>query len=178
MINGVVLVCFYGPESTGKTTMARELARRFHTGFVPEVAREIITDNTAFTARDIELTGKAQVERTMDKVRSASRILFCDADLITTAIYSQHYLGMVPAGIASMEKMIAYDCYFLFDIDVPWVDDGVRDLGTLHDRQEMYDIFREALEVRQIPHVMVQGSWEERERIVLDTIFRKFRIKP
>ena len=32
-------VCLFGPESTGKTTLARELAARFGTVFVPEFGR-------------------------------------------------------------------------------------------------------------------------------------------
>ncbi|MBI3481387.1 MAG: AAA family ATPase, partial [Bacteroidetes bacterium] len=39
------LICFYGPESTGKSTMAKRLAEFYKTGFVPEVAREMITSN-------------------------------------------------------------------------------------------------------------------------------------
>lgn len=54
--------------------------------------------------------------------------------------------------------------YFLFEPDVPWVSDGLRDLG--HKRKEMTDKFRSALEKRDIPYVLVQGTWEERFEVI------------
>lgn len=169
MINNIIIVCFYGPESTGKTVMARKMAERFHTEWVPEVAREIITSND-FNREDIITIGRAQTERIFAKLRKANRILFCDTDLITTQIYSRHYLGVVPPVLYELEKMVQYDRYFLFDIDVPWVSDGLRDQGSEAQRQHMFDMFKTELERRQIPYVLVQGSWEEREQIIAEEV--------
>jgi NadR type nicotinamide-nucleotide adenylyltransferase len=165
MINNAKLVCFYGPESTGKSVMARTLAESYMTQFVPEVAREFITTNT-FNREDIIIIGRAQVERTFAKARKADKILFCDTDLITTQIYSRHYLGVVPPILYELEKMLEYDLYFLFDIDVPWVDDGLRDLGSEQARIKKFNVFKDELEKRNIFYVLVQGDWEERKRII------------
>ena len=45
MFGRIMLVCFYGPESTGKSFMAKKMAEKYHTKFVPEVARELIASN-------------------------------------------------------------------------------------------------------------------------------------
>ncbi|GIV37381.1 MAG: hypothetical protein KatS3mg032_1760 [Cyclobacteriaceae bacterium] len=166
MFNGIILVCFYGPESTGKTVMARKMAQLFHTEWVPEVARELITSND-FSREDIITIGRAQTERIFAKLRKANRILFCDTDLITTQIYSRHYLGVVPPVLYELEKMVAYDRYFLFDIDVPWVSDGLRDQGSETQRQHLFGMFKKELERRMIPYVTVHGTWEEREQIII-----------
>ena len=166
MINNIKLVCFYGPESTGKSVMAKKMAEKYKTEFVPEVARELITSNH-FNREDIIMIGRAQTERTFQKARKANNILFCDTDLITTQIYSRQYLKVVPPVLYEFEKMIEYDLYFLFDIDVPWEGDGLRDLGDERKREEMYRIFKDELERRNIPYVKVQGDWEEREKTVV-----------
>ena len=57
-------VCLYGPESTGKTTMAKHLAEVYQTEYVPEVAREMITSND-FTEDDIIRIGYAQTQRVL-----------------------------------------------------------------------------------------------------------------
>jgi HTH-type transcriptional regulator, transcriptional repressor of NAD biosynthesis genes len=158
-------ICFYGPESTGKSVMAKKMAEHYKTEFVPEVARELITSNT-FKREDIIMIGRAQTERVFQKARTAHKILFCDTDLITTQIYSRHYLKVVPPILYALEEMIAYDAYFLFDIDVPWVNDGLRDLGDETKRQAMYDIFKNELDRRNIGYVKVQGDWEEREATI------------
>lgn len=156
-------VCFYGPESTGKSVMTRNLAADYQTEYVPEVAREMVTSND-FTKEDIIKIGYAQTERVNLKSKTANRILFCDTDLITTQIYCRHYLGEVPPVLMKLEKQIIYDQYFLFDIDVPWVADGLRDLGNR--RIVMFYVFKEELEKRNIPFKLVKGSYQQRQEFV------------
>jgi HTH-type transcriptional repressor of NAD biosynthesis genes len=169
MVNNIQLVCLYGPESTGKSFMAKKLAQQYKTAFVPEVARELITSND-FSREDIIMIGRAQTERIFQKVRKANKILFCDTDLITTQIYSRQYLKVVPPVLYELEKMVEYDRYFFFDIDVPWVSDGLRDLGDQKKREDMYAIFKQELERRNIPYVNVSGDWEEREKIIVQEV--------
>lgn len=156
-------VCFFGAESTGKSTMAQKMAQHYNTEFVPEVAREMITSNT-FTLDDIIAIGKEQAARIIEKSKSANKILFCDTDAITTQIYSQHYLHQVPEIVYQLEREMKYDIYFLFEPDVPWVSDGLRDLGNR--REEMAIKFKTALENRNIPYLPVRGNWEERFEII------------
>ncbi len=156
-------ICFYGPESTGKSTMAKAMAEKYKTEFVPEVARELITSNE-FSLEDIISIGQAQTDRVKEKSKTANKILFCDTDIITTEIYSRHYLKQIPAVLFELEKEIIYDKYFLFDIDVEWIADGMRDLGN--QRQQMLDIFRLELEKRQINYTWVRGRYEERSRLI------------
>ncbi len=163
MINGIKLICFYGPESTGKSVMAKIMAAHYQTELVPEVAKEIISSND-FTFDDIIKIAEAQNARVIEKSKSANNLLFCDTDLITTGIYCQHYLKSVPPILAELEKEIVYDQYFLFDIDVPWVADGMRDLENR--RKEMFEVFKSELEKRSIPYHLVAGNWSEREAII------------
>jgi len=156
-------ICFYGPESTGKSTLARHLAEVYHTEVVPEVARELITSNE-FSVDDIIRIGQAQTDRVKEKLKTANQILFCDSDLITTQIYSKKYLGVAPKILMRLEREIQYDLHFLFDIDVPWISDGLRDLGS--QRREMMNVFEAELAERNIQPILVRGNWEERERIV------------
>ena len=160
-------ICFYGPESTGKSIMAKQMAEKYNTGFVPEVAREFITNNN-FTVEDIIKIGREHYQRIVDKNKTANKILFCDTDAITTQIYSYQYLNVIPPVLYDLENKITYDRYFLFDIDVPWIDDGLRDLG--HKRKEMFKIFREALEKRGISYTLVTGDWHQRKKIVITII--------
>lgn len=162
-------VCFFGAESTGKSTMAARMAERYESVFVPEVARELITSND-FTIDDIRRIGFAQYERVTQALKTANKILFCDTDAITTQIYSQHYLNAIPDELFELEERIQYDQYFLLDVDVPWVEDGLRDLPHL--RKEMSQLFRSELVKRKIPFIEVKGTWSEREAIVTREIDR------
>jgi HTH-type transcriptional repressor of NAD biosynthesis genes len=160
-------VCIYGPESTGKSTVTRRLAERYHTSFVPEVAREMLISND-FTVDDIIAIGKAHDERIDQEVQRANRLLFCDTDVITTQLYSQHYLGVIPDILFALERKTSYALYFLLDVDVPWVADGLRDLGDR--REDMMHQFRQALVERQIQFVTVKGDFDAREQIMVNAI--------
>ena len=63
-------VCVTGPESTGKTTLARRLADRFHTEWVPEgsrvyaerIGRALTADDVIPIAREHILLADAAAE--------------------------------------------------------------------------------------------------------------------
>jgi HTH-type transcriptional regulator, transcriptional repressor of NAD biosynthesis genes len=137
------------------------MAEKFNTDYVPEVARELLINNN-FNVGQIITIGRMQTERVLQKMKTANKLLMCDTDLITTQIYSKHYLGMVPDILYEYEKQVSYHHYFLLDIDVAWMPDGLRDLPHL--REEMMNIFRTELEKRKLPYTLIQGSFEERER--------------
>ena len=42
--NNIIKVVLFGPESTGKTTLSRQLAKHYNTKWVPEYAREYLQD--------------------------------------------------------------------------------------------------------------------------------------
>ena len=152
-------ICLFGPESVGKTVLSQKLATKYQTVFVPEAAREILINND-IDEGVITQIGKRQTQLVKEKVQLANKILFCDTDVITTQIYAKHYLGFAPEILLALEQEIKYDLYFLLGIDSQWVEDSLRDLG--HRREEMYEIFTNELDKRQIKYVVVGGSWEER----------------
>ncbi len=168
-------ICFYGPESTGKTFLAEKLAKRYKTEFVPEVARELILNND-FNIDDILKIGIAQTKRVIEKTRVANKLLFCDTDLITTQIYCRQYLKVVPPVLQDLESRITYDRYFLFTPDVEWVADGMRDLGDR--RAEMFRIFKNELDKRKIVYDVVSGDYQQREDFVVNKISDYFGVKP
>jgi HTH-type transcriptional repressor of NAD biosynthesis genes len=163
-------ICFFGPESTGKSTMAEKMALHYHTTFVPEVARELITSND-ITVDDIIKIGIAQTERVKEKTNIANKLVFCDTDLITTKIYSQHYLNEVPQILSDLENEVSYDLYFLLDIDVEWVADHLRDFGDK--RLKMFNLFKSELEKRGIDYIQINGNYKAREekiKKIIDSI--------
>ncbi len=164
-------VCIYGPESTGKSTLSRALAKHFDTHFVHEVARDFVVTND-FSMDDILTIGRAQTAAVQAAILTANKILFCDTDIITTKIYSQHYLHAFPDELNALEAAVHYDLYCLMDIDVPWVADHLRDLGER--REEMYNVFKNALEERGISYLKISGNWAERERKVIEAVNRWF----
>jgi HTH-type transcriptional regulator, transcriptional repressor of NAD biosynthesis genes len=166
-------VVIYGPESTGKTTLAEKLAAHYNTVWVPEYARGYLDKKGSWVEPcDIPYIAEGQLQTEDLLARHANRLLICDTDLITTTIYSQHYFGECPVWIKQQADEREYDLYLLLDIDVDWVEDWQR--PDPNNRQYFFERFKSELEKRGRKYAVISGSYEERfERALkeIDSLF-------
>jgi HTH-type transcriptional regulator, transcriptional repressor of NAD biosynthesis genes len=154
-------VVIYGPESTGKTTLAEKLANHFKTVWVPEFARRYLDNKGAWVElSDIDKIAAGQLASEDVLALQANRLLICDTELITTCVYSRHYFGECPLAVEQMADQRQYDLYLLLDIDVPFVADWQRPDGE--SREHFFATFRSELERRGRPYVVISGSYDER----------------
>lgn len=154
-------VCVFGPESTGKTTLARDLAARFSTVWVPEYARTLLEAQSGRIAKeDIERIARGQRASEDALARDANRLVIGDTDLLETTIWSEVLFGSCPAWIVEEAGRRAADLYLLTDVDVPWVKDEVRYLPD--ERKSFFDRCRRELESRNLRTAVVSGPWEQR----------------
>ena len=151
-----------GSECTGKTTLARALASRLDAVFVPEYARQFVTEKKAPPDRsDVEAIARGQMALEDRALRESGTLLIQDTDLLSTVIYSRHYYSECPRWIEDELARRSGDLYVLAGIDVPWIPDGdQRDRG--HMREEMQALFHDALVERTLRFVEVQGTLERR----------------
>jgi NadR type nicotinamide-nucleotide adenylyltransferase len=162
---GVVVVTVTGSECTGKTTLARDLAGRFGTVWVPEFARDYVEARAAMTslplgAGDVEPIARGQIAAEDRGIAAASRLVVLDTDLMSTTVYARHYYGACPAWIEQAARDRRADLYLLCDIDVPWVADRARDRP--HMREHMHALFVDALEALGARYMTIRGGWDER----------------
>jgi len=166
----MIRVVVTGSECTGKTTLARSLAEHLSTVWVPEYVRQYVEEKgTAPEYRDVERIARGQIALEDSLAGRASQLLIQDSDLLSTVIYSKHYFGDCPPWVEQALADRSVDLYLLAGIDVPWAPDGdQRDRGDR--RQEMQDLFRQALEGRGLRFVEVQGSREHRLNLAISAI--------
>lgn len=150
-----------GAESTGKTTVARHLANRFHTVWAHEFAREYLDALGRYVEEpDIPEIARGQMALEDRMQRQANRIYFCDTDLMATIIYSNYYFGSCPDFIPRALKDRTGDFYLFMDTDIPWVEDPQRDAPHL--RQEFRQTFLAILQEYGVAYEIVGGSYEKR----------------
>lgn len=120
-------VSVFGPESTGKSTLAAELARACDTVWVPELARAYLESRGGVLARpDIDTIGQGQIALEDSLARDANRVLICDTDPLLTVVWSEVMFGEAPAWLRAAAAARRYELTLLCDVDLPWVDDLVR----------------------------------------------------
>lgn len=119
-------IAIVGTESTGKTTMAKQLAKHYNTVWVPEMGRELIPHAETCTLEDLKLVGTEHAKSILRHTRLANKILFIDTDLRITKSYSQFLFGQVPKFEPWIEKANEIDLYIYLDKEAPYLDDGTR----------------------------------------------------
>lgn len=174
-------VIFTGPESSGKSTLAEQLAAHFSVPLVPEFARAWILEKLARTGGNCVLEdvlviayGQQAAEDQAAAGLAEDGFLICDTDVLTIRIWSECFFGAVPSELDAMltecRPRRRRDLYLLTDIDVPWVADGVRDRSG--DRCGQMALFRARLAEAGYRVVLVSGDRETRRRRAIDAIER------
>jgi NadR type nicotinamide-nucleotide adenylyltransferase len=159
-------VVLFGPESTGKTTLAKQLADYFDTLYVPEYMREYLQkkwdeQKNKCTREDLLPIAIGQMTAENNAAPKANKILICDTNLLEIKTYSEHYYnGYCPKEIKKYAKENQYDLYFLTYIDTKWQFDDLRDRPD--EREKMFRIFEFQLTNQSLQFEILKGNQDER----------------
>lgn len=154
-------VVILGPEASGKSTLARQLAWHYGTVVVPEYARILLSDaGRRAEPTDIPRLARGQRGAELALARQANRVLFCDGDLLGVALWSERMFGACPDWVRHEADRPTANIYLVTAPDVPYQGDPAR-----HDparRQAFHDRCIAELSARNRPFVRIQGGWDER----------------
>ena len=179
----VVLV---GAESTGKTTLARELAQHYRarggiwadTLWVSEYGRDYTVSKIAelglgldddaefrsanWTSKDFAVIALEQQRLENVAASAGSPVLFCDTDALATQIWERRYLGNESSAARdALPALPPRALYLLTDHrDVAFTQDGIRDGEQF--RPTMTQWFVDELRLLGERARFVRGNREER----------------
>ena len=170
----LVKVVLFGPESSGKTTLSRQLARHYNTVWAPEFAREYLqkkwnNERKTCQAEDLIPIAIGQMKLENKLATKADKILICDTDLLETKVYSEEfYGGFVDEDLDKAANENHYDLYLLTYIDTPWEADDLRDRSE--QRLEMFTAFESALKKHKRPYKLLKGDKQTRLQTAVKVI--------
>jgi NadR type nicotinamide-nucleotide adenylyltransferase len=168
-------VVLIGPQSTGKSELARALAVHFAVPWTEEYAREYALANPReLTVDDVEPIARGQMANE-DAAEVGGATLILDTDLISTVVYARHYYGRCPDWIERAARARAADLYLLMHIDTPFVDDPARDSADR--REELFAKFHGGLQEFGVRFHIIRGDWNERQRKAKEAIEALLRAK-
>jgi nicotinamide riboside kinase len=179
-----------GPESTGKTTLARQLATHYDVPLVLEQAREFLEKKQApqyfepkgalYTYEDLSEIAKLQNDieyNTQDNEHRLANVkcpfLICDTDLLTIKIWALEVFKKCPEwilqNIHNQSLRHNENLYLLCSPEgITWEDDPLRE--NPHDRDRLFDIYEKELIFYKKNYKILRGSIEERLSITIKTI--------
>lgn len=158
----VLRVAILGAESSGKSTLAEALARRYGTLWVPEYLREFVdAQGRVPDEEDQYHIARTQKAREDAAAAGATRFLFCDTTPFMTALYSRWYWGRVDGQLAQLEARHDYAFTLVTAPDSPWVADGLQ-RESEQVRQTVHEQVIARLDERAIAYLLVTGSLAQR----------------
>lgn len=158
-------ICLHGPESTGKSTLGTRLAAHLGCEVVPEYGRAYCEAH----GTDIgmaELVHIAQQQDVMNRAAAAraaeldiGQVLF-DTDPLITAVWAEMMFGQRDPWFDSFSSYA--DLYLLLDIDLTFVDDGLRVYASPEQRRRFFDLCKAELDRRGVPYALIRGAGDAR----------------
>lgn len=149
-----------GPESTGKTTLSRYLANRYHGRYVPEYARTYIEQlHRPYTQLDVLAIAKYQVEEMRDLMKqggSGDDLVVFDTELIVTRVWLDYCYGESPGWLLDAMRSYTMDVYLLTYPDIAWLPDVTRENGDPIMRFQLFRRYRSEIESLGIPYYIIK----------------------
>jgi len=175
-IRNIKRIVLTGAESTGKTTLTKQLADYYHTVWVPEYAREYVEKlNRPYGYKDIVQIAKKQIVSENKYLRKTNKYLFLDTALIIIKIWFSYKYKRVPEWLLLRIRENKYDLHLLCDSDIPWIDEPVRENQEL--RKYLSDLYLKELENNNFPYCVIAGKGEIRLQKAIKSIDQYFERK-
>lgn len=150
-------VVLFGPESCGKTTMAKNLSKTFRGDFLHEWARPYLEECGPETTEERMtniVLGQAAVEQSFAN-RSQKILIFKDTDLLTTLGFYRLYNMKIDIRIYDLIKELSGDLYIVMNDGIPFEKDILRYGGDKRESNRQFWI--DLLEEFNLEYYVVQS---------------------
>lgn len=157
-------IVIIGPESTGKSTLCRELADHYQTVWCPEYAREyLLKQGTAYTYEDLTEMAKGQLALEARTAQTAKNDLyFVDTDMYVMKVWYEVAFEHCPSWILKTIAKSRCDLYLLCNTDLPWEKDALREYPDLAMRRRLYNMYKDIMVNSGIRWINISGTEGQR----------------
>lgn len=174
----MIKVVIIGPESTGKSTLAAQLADYYKTVWCPEFAREYLRENGSVYTYDDLLNiahGQINLEDSL-KSKATNGYYIIDTDMYVMKVWCEVAFNNCHAWILKQIAARQYDLCLLCDTDLPWMPDGLREYPDLEMRQRLFKMYKDILINDGMRWAVISGTPQERLQTaitLIDTLHKK-----
>lgn len=159
-----IRIVIVGAESTGTTTLSRDLADKLRVPWVPEVGRyyteSILTCDDDWTDEDFYRIGRLQQSYENEIAARSRGVIVCDTNAVATELWQRRYMGKTTAEMKTIAADDKVDLYIITGDEIPFVQDGIRD-GE-HIRHDMHKWFIEHIKNTGVPYIIATGNQQKR----------------
>lgn len=147
-------IAIVGPESSGKSTMTKQLAEHFNGAIVTEYGRTL-SEVKELNKEDFLTIMRGQ-QVLVDIATKKATVVFVDTEAYTTYLFSKIYLDEYAENINGKYQEI--DHYIVLSPDVEWIDDGTRVLPNQKDREQFFNDILNLLKADKKSYTVINGK--------------------
>ena len=190
MIKKIVAI---GPESTGKSMLCKQLAQHFNTMWCPEYAREYLHQNgIKYSYADLKKIAEGQLmiedycaeevnnqysiinnqsaKQSSQLTAHNAQLLFIDTNMYVMKVWYEYVFGRCEYFVLDEIAARNYDLYLLCNIDLPWIEEPMREYPDEQPRIELYNIYKDLLINQTTFWVEISGNYKERLQKAIDAV--------
>ena len=159
-VDFAIKIVITGTESTGKTTLAKKLAKHFKCSLVLEAARDIISNSNNFKFEKLHIVATEHAKRIDKIILTHHPLVIIDTDVHTTISYAQFLFGRhleISSDIYNSNKA---NVYLYLTKDVQYLQDGTR--LSEAERNMLDQSHRQVLKDHDINFIELKGNWDQR----------------
>ena len=160
-------IAFTGPESCGKTTIAKRFAAQVEGNYVEEFAR-VYLEQRKGQYDESDLLTIAQGQWAL--LKESSGILVADTEMLVLKVWSEVRYGRTNPIIEELLRTQDFDYYFVCYPDIPWEPDPLREHPQ--ERMELFERYKNELEKMNLPYSILKGDVDARLAHCLDVFSR------
>jgi NadR type nicotinamide-nucleotide adenylyltransferase len=155
-------ICLHGPESTGKSELAEALSVHFSCEIVPEYGRSYCEVH----GTDIDMAALVHIGQVQDALnweaaaRAKDKTVVFDTDSLVTSVWAEMMFGKRDPWFDTAEPTGEF--YLLMDIDLPFIDDGLRVYAEAQERAHFFALSQAVLERRGVRWALISGDGDAR----------------
>jgi len=165
-------IAIIGPESSGKSTLAKFIEKEFDGYLVDEYAREYLLniDNPSkHLIEDLIEIAKVQFDKSID-IESKKKICICDTEMLTMKIWAEDKFKYCPMEIETLFQNQKFDLYLLCKPDIKWEYDILREDEDRRDY--IFEVYKKYCNVFNFNYIEIEGDSKSRFKII-DKVFRQ-----
>lgn len=165
-------VVIIGPESTGKSTLAAQLAEHYKTTWCPEFAREYLEEHGKdYNFDDLLNIARGQADLELSLMAHArNNLYFIDTDMYVMKVWCEVAFEQCHNWILKQIASQQYDLYLLCCTDLPWVPDALREYPDPAFRQKLFLMYKDIMINSGTRWVEVSGSFSERLQVAVTAV--------
>lgn len=173
----MIKIILTGPESSGKSTLAQQLAAHYGAPCLSEYSRHFLAHlERPYVEADLVDIASGQLAQEEAMMAKKPSLLFCDTSLLVMRVWGLYKYGRSDDKIKAMLEQSQPSLFLLCRPDLPWEPDPLREHASIEDRAALFQLYHQEVQAFQFPYAIISGEGEGRFEMARQAIEAKWQL--